>query len=144
MTLGRLSFPRQHARTQRFTLGAPRAFTVSPDGGRVVFLRSRSGTDRANVLWALDLGGGERVVADPAVLLGGAQERLSAQERARRERSREGSAGVVAYAVDGAVELAAFALSGRLFVAELRAGTTVELPVPAPVLDPQGAPGDVR
>ena len=38
-----LSFPRQYARTQRFTLGAPRAFTVSPDGGRVVFLRSRTG-----------------------------------------------------------------------------------------------------
>src|ERR671924_353474 len=106
---GQLSFPRQHARTQRFTLGAPRAFTVSPDGTRVVFLRSRSGTDRANLLWVHDLDAGqERVAADPVALLGGADEELSPEERARRERSREGSAGVVGYAVDDAVELAAF------------------------------------
>ncbi|MDX6356508.1 MAG: dipeptidyl-peptidase 4, partial [Streptomyces sp.] len=136
-----LSFPRQHARTQRFTLGAPRSFAVAPDGKRVVFVRSRSGTERTQLLWVLDVaaggaaGGpasgpasdpadtdGERIVADPVALLGGGDEELSAAERARRERSREGSAGVVGYAVDSAVELAAFALSGRLFVAGLRAG----------------------
>ncbi|SPE57924.1 Prolyl tripeptidyl peptidase precursor [Streptomyces netropsis] len=142
---GQLSFPRQYARTQRFSLGAPRAFTVSPDGSRVVFLRSRSGTDRANVLWVLDLDAGrEYPAADPAVLLGGADEELSAEERARRERSREGSAGVVGYAVDNAVELAAFALSGRLFVAELRGGTARELTVPGPVVDPRPSPDGRR
>ncbi|QIQ02845.1 prolyl oligopeptidase family serine peptidase [Streptomyces liangshanensis] len=142
-----LSFPRQYARTQRFTLGAPRAFTVSPDGARVVFLRSADGTDRVNRLWVLDLDGGtagggpaERVAADPATLLAGATERLSAEERARRERSREGSAGIVGYAADSAVELAAFALSGRLFAAELRAGTARALPVRGPVIDPRPSP----
>lgn len=153
-----LSFPRQHARTQRFTLGAPRAFTVSPDGRRVAFLRSRSGTDTAGVLWVLDLPGArERVAADPVALLGGAEEDLPAAERARRERSREGSAGVVAYAVDAAVRVAAFALSGRLFTARLdaegaegaegaedtdgTAGPAVrELPVPGPVVDPRPSP----
>ncbi|MEU4208780.1 prolyl oligopeptidase family serine peptidase [Streptomyces sp. NPDC026206] len=138
---GQLSFPRQHARTQRFSFGAPRSFGVSPDGSRVTFLRSRSGTDRANVLWVLDLDTGrEYPAADPVTLLGGAGEELSAEERARRERSREGSAGVVGYAVDGAVELAAFALSGRLWVAELRGGTARELPVPGPVADPRPSP----
>lgn len=139
---GQLSFPRHSARTQRFTLGAPRAFTVSPDGERIVFLRSPSGTERSNGLWVLDLvrGGTERIAADPGALLGGQGERLSAQERARRERSREGSAGIVGYATDAAVELAAFALSGRLFTAELRAGTARELPVPGPVLDPAPPP----
>jgi dipeptidyl-peptidase-4 len=140
-----LSFPRQYARTQRFTLGAPRAFTVSPDGARVVFLRSASGTDREGRLWVLDLDGKgrqaqERPAADPQTLLGGAEEALPAEERARRERSREGSAGIVGYAVDEAVELAAFALSGRLFTAELRAGTARELPVPGPVIDPRPSP----
>ncbi|MEU3738931.1 prolyl oligopeptidase family serine peptidase [Streptomyces sp. NPDC032198] len=138
----RLSFPRLHARTQRFTLGAPRAFTVAPDGSRVTFLRSSSGTDRANQLWVLDLtdGAAERVAADPQALLKGAVERLSAEERARRERSREGGAGIVGYATDAAVELAAFALSGRLFAAELRVGTARELPAPAPVIDPRPSP----
>ncbi|WP_406178882.1 prolyl oligopeptidase family serine peptidase [Streptomyces canus] len=135
------SFPRRHARTQRFTLGAPRAFTVAPDGSRVVFLRSNSGTDRANSLWVLDTAdGGERVAADPRALLGGAEEHLSPEERARRERSREGGAGIVGHATDAAVELASFALSGRLFTAELRAGTARELTVPGPVIDPRPAP----
>ncbi|MEE1804352.1 prolyl oligopeptidase family serine peptidase [Streptomyces sp. JV176] len=147
MTLSpRSSFPRQHARTQRFTLGAPRSFTVSPDGTRVVFLRSSSGTDRVNRLWVLDLDGsaagaeGARIAADPGVLLGGASERLSVEERARRERSREGSGGIVGYAVDAEAELAAFALSGRLYAAELRAGTARELPAPGPVIDPRPSP----
>ncbi|MFF7730973.1 prolyl oligopeptidase family serine peptidase [Streptomyces sp. NPDC008001] len=140
-----VSFPRQYARTQRFSLGAPRAFAVSPDGTRIAFLRSRSGTDRTGILWVLDPGTGrEFPAADPAVLLAGAAEELSAEERARRERLREGSAGVVAYAVDNAVELAAFALSGRLFVAELRGGTARELVVPGPVVDPRPSPDGRR
>ncbi|MDT0566508.1 prolyl oligopeptidase family serine peptidase [Streptomyces sp. DSM 3412] len=154
MTTQPESFPRRHARTQRFSLGAPRAFSVAPDGSRVAFLRSSSGTDRANKLWVLDLGDGagrsetgvpraegrERVAADPGALLAGSSEELSAQERARRERLREGGAGIVGYATDAAVELASFALSGRLFVAELRAGTARELDVPGPVIDPRPSP----
>ncbi|MFF4399152.1 prolyl oligopeptidase family serine peptidase [Streptomyces sp. NPDC001480] len=141
MTTEPVSFPRRHARTQRFTLGAPRSFTVAPDGSRVAFLRSTSGTDRANSLWVIDVAdGGERVAADPRALLQGASEQLSPEERARRERSREGGAGIVGYATDAAVELASFTLSGRLFTAELRAGTARELPVPGPVIDPRPAP----
>lgn len=74
------------------------------------------------------------------MLLGGADENLSAEERARRERSREGGAGIVGYATDSAVELAAFALSGRLFVAELRAGTVREIPARGQVIDPRPSP----
>ncbi|TSB21342.1 prolyl oligopeptidase family serine peptidase [Streptomyces benahoarensis] len=134
-------FPRQHARTQRFTLGAPRGYTVSPDGGRVVFLRSGSGTDRTQRLWVLDVAEGrEFTAADPLALLSGAEEELSATERARRERTRDGSAGIVGYAVDAAVEVAAFALSGRLFIAELRAGTARELPATGTVVDPRPSP----
>ncbi|MFC8627058.1 S9 family peptidase [Streptomyces anulatus] len=141
MTSQKLSFPRQQARTQRFTLGAPRAFTVSPDETRVIFLRSMSGTDRTTRLWVLDPATGEeRLAADPEVLLGGSAEKLSAQERARRERTREGSSGIVSYAVDSAAELAAFALSGKVYVAELRAGTARALPVPGPVIDPRPSP----
>ncbi|PZT76466.1 S9 family peptidase [Streptomyces sp. AC1-42W] len=144
MTSPEITFPLQSARTMRFTLGAPRAFTVSPDGGRVVYLRSGSGTDRSGRLWVLDLTGDaaprERLVADPRALLGGSAERLSARERARRERSREGSSGIVGYAVDAAAELAAFALSGKVYVADLPAGTARALPVPGPVIDPRPSP----
>ncbi|MCY4194153.1 MAG: hypothetical protein OXF04_07655 [bacterium] len=85
------SFPRRHARTRGFTLGAPRSFTVSDDGGRVAFLRSTSGQDPTNRLWMLDVAtGAERMVADPARLLADlGEEGLPPAERARRERARE-------------------------------------------------------
>ncbi|MFI9361077.1 prolyl oligopeptidase family serine peptidase [Kitasatospora sp. NPDC053057] len=135
------TFPRQYARTLRYTVGAPRSFSVAPDGSRVVFLRSRSGSDRANLLWTLDTATGEeRIAADPAVLLGGGEEDLSPAEKARRERSREGSAGIVGYALDAEGGLAAFALSGRLFTADLIAGVTHELPAQGPLLDPRLSP----
>ncbi|MGY1437780.1 S9 family peptidase [Streptomyces reniochalinae] len=135
------TFPQQHARTHRFTLGAPRSFTVAPDGSRVAFLRSRDGFDLTHLLWVREVASGEeRIAADPAALLGGAAEELSAEERARRERSREGTAGVVGYATDTCVETAAFALSGRLFTADLTTGQARELPTPTPVVDPRPSP----
>ena len=53
------SFPRQYARTQRFTLGEPRDLVVSPDGARVVFARSRGGSDPVNCLWVVDVATGD-------------------------------------------------------------------------------------
>ncbi|MCU1394058.1 MAG: putative dipeptidyl peptidase [Ilumatobacteraceae bacterium] len=137
-----LTFPRQYARTQRLTLGEPRNLTVSPDGLRVVFCRSAAGDDPVNCLWVLDVASGdERIVADPRRLLSdGDDTELPAEERARRERTREGAGGVVAYATDAAVTVAAFALAGRLFVAGLVSGAARELPVAGPVFDPRPDP----
>lgn len=89
-----------------------------------MFLRSRGGTDPVNCLWTLDLATGEeRLVADPYKLDTG-KENLPLEEKARRERSREQAGGVVGYATDRPMTMAAFALSGQLFVAELAAGQT--------------------
>ena len=55
------TFPRQSARTQRFTLGAPRDVTVSALGDRVAFLRSSGPEDPVTSLWAIDLPDGEGV-----------------------------------------------------------------------------------
>ena len=64
-----MSLPAQIARTRRFTLGVPGQFTVAPDGGEVLFLRTRAGDNPAGCLWALDLGSGtERLLVDPAEL----------------------------------------------------------------------------
>ena len=49
------SFPRRYARTQRFTLGQPRAFSISRDGRGVLFLRSKAGDDSVTCLWRLDV-----------------------------------------------------------------------------------------
>ncbi|NUT49262.1 MAG: S9 family peptidase [Saccharothrix sp.] len=132
-----ISFPRQHARTQRFTLGAPRTFTVSPDGAKVYFLRTATATSRANGLWAFDTATRtEALLVDPATLLTDPED-LSPQERARRERTREQAAGIVGYATDGDVRQAVFGLSGRLFVVELATAAVRELPVEGAAIDPR-------
>ena len=140
---GAASFPRRHARTKGFTLGRPRGFQVGADGARVAFLRSAGGDDPVNRLWALDLASGaERLVADPAALLGDGAEDLPPEERARRERARERAGGVVAFAADLDLTVASFALAGRLFLAGLdgRGGPPRELPVGEGVLDPRVDP----
>ena len=133
------SFPRLAARTMNFQLGLPRGFVVSPDGNRVVFLRADNGTSRSHALWVYDVATGEeRKVADPALLLSDDDEQLTQEERARRERMRISTSGVVAFSTDDDVTVAAFALSSRLFVADLVGSSPArEVPVDAPVIDPR-------
>jgi len=140
-----VSFPRQEARTRRFSLGAPRSFTVSPDGERIVFLRSPAGDNPVTSLWVFDTTMGvEREVASAASILGANEEELPDEERARRERSRELAGGIVGYACDEDVRHAAFSLGGRLWWVALgdSAGTggPLELPAPSGVVDPRPAP----
>jgi dipeptidyl-peptidase-4 len=145
-------FLRQLASTRRFTLGVPRAVTVSRDGGRVLFLRTRGGQDPVTCLWGLDLadggGGRERLLADPAASWNSGPGDVPEAERVRRERARELAAGIVAYSADADCRTVVFALDGRLWV--LRAGdgpreqAAVPEPVPAagaatdPRIDPTG------
>ena len=105
-----------------FTLGAPRSFRLSPDGETVIFLRSRGGTDPVTCLWALDVAtGDERLIADPADL-GKAGAEDDPVEKARRERVRERAGGIVAFATDAACTVAAFAVGGAVYLADLRQG----------------------
>ncbi len=113
------SFPRQQARTRRFSLGVPRSFKVAPDGSRVAFLRSQGGADPVTCLWQLHVDtGDEELLADPASLEP-AGEDLSPQEKTRRERTREQAGGIVGFATDRAMSMAAFTLAGRVYVASL-------------------------
>lgn len=130
-------FPRQVASTRRFTLGVPRGVTVSRDGGRVLFLRSRGGEDPVTCLWRLDLadggGGRERLVADPAASWNSGGGDVPEAERVRRERERELADGIVAYSADAECGTVVFALDGRLWM--LRVGGDPDEPpgVPEPV-----------
>ncbi|MEU3622678.1 S9 family peptidase [Amycolatopsis coloradensis] len=138
-----LPFLRRQARTQRFTLGAPKEFKVAPDGSRVLFLRSESGTDPRHSLWSFDVGSGEETkLVDAAELLPG-EEDLPPEERARRERSRETGGGVVGYAVDDAYTVAAFSLSGKLHTLDLATGA-VSVLVEGSVVDPRPSPDGSR
>ncbi len=126
------SFPRQYARTRRLSLGEPRNLVISPDGQRIVFIRSRAGDDPVNCLYVLDLSKGtdERLIADPLDLLMEVDpDDLPIEEKVRRERMRETASGVTTFATDKAVSVVAFPLSGRLFVAGLLSGMARELVV---------------
>ncbi|MFN9994145.1 MAG: DPP IV N-terminal domain-containing protein, partial [Phycisphaerales bacterium] len=105
-----------YARTYRFTLGRPKAVKPSPDGKSVFFLRS-PGRSFVQDLYEFDLSSGkERVLLTADAILGGGEENLSAEEKARRERMRMTSRGIAAYDLsdDGAKILVP--LSGRLFI----------------------------
>src|ERR1700728_2929474 len=140
------SFPRQQARTRRFTIGVPRALRVSPGGGTVTFLRTRSGDDPVSCLWEADAATGEeRLVADPTAL-GAADDNLPPEERKRRERVRETGSGIVAYATDERHTLAVFALSGQVYAAPLggSAGEPWLVGTHSPALDPRPDPAGRR
>jgi dipeptidyl-peptidase 4 len=112
------SFPRQYARTRRFTCGEPRSIQLTDSG--LLFLRSRGGSDPVNCLWfvpfvgtGVPLGlGPEILLADPLDARFGDDHELPAAERARRERMREQSSGITAYSIDATGSLAVFVLAG--------------------------------
>jgi dipeptidyl-peptidase 4 len=149
------TFPRQNARTQRFTLGVPRSFQISPDGSRIAFLRSQGGSDPVTCLWLLDVAAGtEHLIADPAELGSGGHE-LDPAEKARRERSREQAGGIVAFGCDADARLAVFSLAGAVYAADLdvpgdggtaddadssRAARVRQVPALAPAADPRPDP----
>ena len=129
-------FPHQVARTRGFSLGVPRSFTVSPDGERVVYLRTKTGDDPVSCLWVFEVSGAkERLVFDPGEEE--AERDLTEAERARRERARERSSGVTAYATDETVRRAVFTVGGRMFLADLIEGSARELSAPGAVDDPR-------
>ncbi|MEV6860945.1 prolyl oligopeptidase family serine peptidase [Streptosporangium subroseum] len=138
------SFPRLHARTRRFTLGVPRGFTIAPAGDRIVFLRTKGGSDPVTCLWEFDvLSGKERLIVDPRALSAN-EEDLPAEERARRERSREQAGGIVGYSTDAGVTAAVFALSGGLYAVDLKTKDVRLLKTPGSVIDPRMSPTGVH
>ena len=128
------TFPRQYARTQRLTLGEPRTITVSPDGKRVLFLRSTNGTDSVQSLWLLHVERNTEVcIADVRKLLASSEGQTeSAEEQARRERAREGAGGIVQYSCDAEVQHVAFAVAGHLFVCDMQHANEIIIKNPAP------------
>jgi dipeptidyl-peptidase-4 len=120
-------FLRQYAETLRFTLGRPRGATVTPDGKAVLFLRSPP-RSFVQSLYEFDCETRrERVLLTAEQILGGGEENLSAEEKARRERQRVATRGIVAYDLskDGAKILAP--LAGKLYVVDRATGKSSEV-----------------
>ena len=134
------SFPRRHALTRGFTLGAPRNIRVSADGERVAFLRSSGPVDSVNSLWLFDvLAGTERLVVDAAEF-GSDLADLPPAERARRERARESGGGIVAYEADRDLTVAVFAIGSQIARVDLQSGEVRALDTAEGAVDPRLSP----
>lgn len=118
-------FPRLRARTLRFGCGAPRSAQTVGDGSRALFLRSDGPEDLVTALWLswFDESGEhhETKLADPRELLGTTadSEDVPAEEKARRERAREGGTGIVGYSADDDGNRIVFTINGRLFLTDI-------------------------
>jgi dipeptidyl-peptidase-4 len=122
-----ISLPAQLVRTRRFTLGVPDRFTISPDGARVLFLRTRAGDDPVACLWSADLATGtEILLADPAELA-----------------SPPGD-GIGEHAAAAGTGLVAFTLAGELWTVHPDDGRSRRLPAAGPAADPRPDPSGAR
>ena len=142
-------FPRKKARTLRFSCGAPRSARVIADGSRALFLRSDGSEDTVTSLWmsVIDENGNasEMLLADPRTLLADADaEDVPAEERARRERAREGGSGIVGYSTDASGNRVTFTINGQLFLTDIAVGVTRAIAIEEdelkPVLNPRISP----
>lgn len=117
-TVKNMDFLAQYASTYRFGAGTPRGMTVTPDGKSVLFLRSGP-RSVVQDLFEFDVATGkERTLLTAQQILSGGEEKLSAEEMARRERLRLSSRGIVSYSLskDGTTILVP--LSGKLFLVD--------------------------
>lgn len=136
---------RHHAETRGFMLGRPVRPRPTPDGKAVIFLRAAPRTPELR-LYEFDVATRRtRELLTPAQLLHGADEKLSPEERARRERMRMSLRGFTWFDLSKDGGFLLVALSGRLYaidrkdlrVSELRTG-------PGAAVDPQLSPDGRR
>ncbi|MCX6956232.1 MAG: S9 family peptidase, partial [Verrucomicrobia bacterium] len=123
-----LAYFRDLAETRNYTLGRPVSPKLTPDGKAALFLRSAP-RDPTLKLYELDLATGrERELLTPAQLLGGAEENLSAEEKARRERARQSLKGFTTYQLSKDGTRLLVTLSGRLYLVARATLQVTELP----------------
>jgi dipeptidyl-peptidase-4 len=113
---------------------------VSPDGSRVIFIRSHSGSDSVNTLWSLDTTtGAEHELLDPRTLNTDLSE-LTAAELRQRERAREGASGVTSYACNRDTTLAVTVLGGSVVLIDVISGVATLPPIESGVFDVRLSP----
>ncbi len=104
-----------------------RAVKISPNGERVTFLRGKETDAQQMDLWEFDLATGEQRLLFDSNKLGAADEVLSDEEKARRERLRLRGSGIVSYQWNSDGDALLFPLGGDVFYYELGAENAVQL-----------------
>jgi dipeptidyl-peptidase-4 len=135
------SYLRDHAETRGFMLGRPVGAKPTPDGKAVLFLRAQARVPTLR-LYEFDVATARtRELLTPEQVLKGAEEHLSPEEKARRERMRVSVGGFTSFQLSEDGDLILVSLSGKLFVVERDGGRVRELQTgPGTVLDPKFSP----
>ncbi len=139
------TFARRSARTRRFTLGLPRSVrsVATKDGPAAYFLRAATGDDPVNQLVRLDLSTGqETVVVDPYALAVD-DTKMTAEERAQRERLREQAGGVTSFDMTKDGTTIVFTLGGELFTTVTPYGAVEQRNITG-AFDPRISPDGAR
>lgn len=136
------AFLRDYAETRGFVLGRPVNATPAPDGKSVLFLRAVSAREPSQELYEFDVASSQtRRLVSPQDALKGASDKLSPEEKARRERQRISVGGFTAFSVSKDSALVLLQLSGKLYVLTRASGEVAELATGAgTILDPKFSP----
>ncbi|MCW5554600.1 MAG: DPP IV N-terminal domain-containing protein [Verrucomicrobiae bacterium] len=132
---------RDHAETRGFMLGRPGKAIPTPDGQAVLFLRAQARVPRLE-LYEFDVATGRsRVLLTPEQVLQGAEEQLSPEEKARRERMRISVGGFTDFQLSKDGSRILLSLSGKLYLVERATSAVQQLNTGAGTLvDPKFAP----
>ncbi|HSD88021.1 MAG TPA: prolyl oligopeptidase family serine peptidase [Kofleriaceae bacterium] len=123
------------AATYNFRLGRPTALAVTPDGA--VLFRRTPPREFAADLFELDTKAG---TVKTLLSARAGEEQLSAAEKARRERSRTATRGVVDIDVSRDGRFVLVPLSGTFYLLDRTAGTRLEIDPHGPAYDPHLSP----
>jgi dipeptidyl-peptidase-4 len=132
---------RDHAATRGFMLGRPLRPRPTPDGKAVLFLRGGARVPKLS-LYEFDVATGKtRELLTPEQVLKGAEEHLTPEEKARRERQRISVGGFADFQLSDDGALILLQLAGKLYVVERAGGKVRELPTgEGTILDPKFSP----
>src|SRR5437870_4414335 len=122
------TYLRTLAQTRSFQLGRPARPLVTPDNKAVLFLRSEARAGRLSLFEFDVVTGKTRELLTPADVLKGAEEKLSPEEKAARERMRVSVGGFTKFQLNDDGTLILLGLSGKLFLVERDTNKVRELP----------------
>ena len=109
------SYLRLHAETRGFQLGRPVRPKPTADGKFVLFLRAKARTPTMSLFEFDTATGKTRELLTPEQLLKGAEEHLSPEEKARRERQRVSVGGFTDFQLSPDGNQILVTLSGKLY-----------------------------
>ncbi|MEY2501523.1 MAG: dipeptidyl-peptidase 4 [Verrucomicrobiota bacterium] len=123
-----LRYFRELVETRNYSLGQPVSPQLTPDGKAVVFLRGGA-RDPVLRLYEFTIADGSlREILTPEKLLQGGEEKLTAEEKSRRERERQSLRGFTAFSLSKDGTKILVALSSHLYVIARADGNVTELP----------------